>query len=655
MVIVRLTTSIVVLSLMTAAWPTAMAWAQEATPPAAAPASPPAVPQIGMGVTADKAVTSENVPTLSDEDAGAYLAAGYAATQSDFRTAAVYFDRALEADPGNATMQESALLAHVALGEVDAAIARAKEMAAQGASHMIGRILALADAAKVADYPGVIRLLDAAAASDKGSNPDPAPPVAPAPPPPVQGAAPQASQVPDATPPAAETTTEVDLIGDLVRAWALVGQGQMSEAIKGFDKIVTLPGAGPFGRYHKALALASVGDFEGADALFSGKPGSEMRLTRRGIIAHAQILTQLERRDDAAKLLAEAIKAEPDPVLAALQARIAEGEDVPFDVIASASDGIAEVYYNFAGAMVGGELPDASTLVYARIASWLAPSNQDAQLLAAGLLEQMQQYDLAVETYAALPADSPVHPVAELGRANALRRAGQKDEGIAAVRALTKANPTLIPAWMLLGDMLRQDEKFAEAVPVYDTVLGLAKDQLGGADWFTYYARGVALERSKQWDKAEADFRKAIELSPQQPQVLNYLGYSFVDRNINLDEALTLIKAAVAASPEDGYIQDSLGWAYFRLGHYQDAVAPMELAVARMAEDALVNDHLGDVYWAVGRHREARVQWQRALSLATNGDESTDNEVDPDRIRRKIEIGLDQVLKDEGAKPLHGN
>lgn len=659
---VRLTISLVALLLTTTAAlaqqaPAPLPPAKPTEAPAAAPA--PAVPQSGMGtgvVGADKAVSEAEAPRIADEDAGAYLAAAYAASQSDFRAAAAYFDRALAADAGNAQMQESALLALVALGRMDEAITRAEAMKAAGADHMIGDLLGMARAAKAGDYAAVIASLDEAAAraaaspGHKAPQPAPAPDAAAPVPPPLDGVmppppgAPEAADVPD---------QGIDLIGDLVRAWAQVGQGQMSEAIKGFDKVMAVQGAAPFGRYHKALALASVGDFEGADALFQGEPGTEMRLTRRGVQAHAQILSQLERRDDALKMLDEALKGEVDPVLDGLRARIAAGEAIPFDTIANPTDGIAEVYYNFASAMLGGELPDASTLVYSRMAAWLSPSNRDAQLLSAGLLEQMQQFDLAVEAYDAIPADATVRPVADLGRANALRRLGRRDEAINTVRALTESQPKLIPAWMALGDMLRQDDKFAEAVPVYDTVIKLAADQLGGADWFAYYARGVAHERSKQWDKAEADFRKALELSPDQPEVLNYLGYSFVDRNTNLDEALKLIQAAVTASPEDGYIQDSLGWAYFRMGRYADAVAPMELAVARMAEDPLVNDHLGDVYWAVGRQREARVQWQRALSMMPAEGQPDSGEVDPDRLRRKIEVGLDQVLADEGAKPLH--
>ena len=153
-----------------------------------------------------------------------------------------------------------------------------------------------------------------------------------------------------------------------------------------------------------------------------------------------------------------------------------------------------------------------------------------------------------------------------------------------------------------------------------------------------------------EWDRAEADFRTALELNPGQPQVLNYLGYSLVEKQIKLDEALEMIEQAVAASPDSGYIVDSLGWVLYRLGRYDEAVGHMERAVELMPVDPVVNDHLGDVYWAVGRAREAQFQWMRALSFVDP--EEVDGEADPDRMRRKLEVGLDVVLAEEGADPL---
>ena len=213
------------------------------------------------------------------------------------------------------------------------------------------------------------------------------------------------------------------------------------------------------------------------------------------------------------------------------------------------------------------------------------------------------------------------------------------------MQQLAKARPKVAVVWSTLGDILRRQERFSEAAAAYDRAIAdLPTEQPG--QWVVYYTRGICHEREKDWAAAEADFRKALELSPNQPQVLNYMGYSFLEMNTNLDEALSMIERAVAAKPEDGYIVDSLGWALYRMGRYEEAVARMEKAVELMPVDSIVNDHLGDVYWAVGRQREAEFQWKRALSFEPESEE------DATRIRRKLEVGLDAVLAEEGAEPL---
>jgi len=196
---------------------------------------------------------------------------------------------------------------------------------------------------------------------------------------------------------------------------------------------------------------------------------------------------------------------------------------------------------------------------------------------------------------------------------------------------------------------MRQQDRFEEAVTAYDKAIAIA-EEAGGSSWFLLYARAICHERTGNWEQAEADFRAALELNPGQPQVLNYLGYSLVEKRVKLEEALEMIEQAVAASPDSGYIIDSLGWALYRLGRYQEAVPHMERAVELMAVDPVVNDHLGDVYWAVGRYREAEFQWSRALSFMDQAE--TVEDVDPDRIRRKLDVGLDEVLAEEGADPL---
>lgn len=533
---------------------------------------------------------------------GPYLAARVASGHNDYSAAASYYTRALARDPSNPLLLESAILSQVGLGDIARAVPVAEVLRAGGRDSQVADLVLLVDLAKRGEFDAALARLDAG-------------------------------------------TTVGPLVEGLFRAWAELGRGQMSEAQTAFDAVVQVRGLELFGTYHKALALASAGDFEGADKILSGAAAGPLRLTRRGVIAHVEVLSQLERNAAAIELIDKAFGNEPDPTLEAMRRRLEAGEMLPFTVVTSATDGMAEVFHSLAGAL-SGEATDVFTLVYARLGEYLRPDHVDAILLVAALLESQDQYDLATESYNRIPRDDPAYPVAELGRAEALIAAGRMDAAIEALQQLAKSYPDQEVIWANLGDVLRRAERFEDAVRAYDAAIALFGEE-NSAQWPVYYARGICHERQKRYETSEADMRKALDLQPGQPQILNYLGYSFLEQGRNFDEALAMIESAVAARPEDGYIVDSLAWAYFRLGRYDEAVAPMERAVELMPVDAVVNDHLGDVYWAVGRKREAEFQWSRALSFAADS-----SEADADRIRRKLDVGLDAVLASEGAKPL---
>ncbi|MEO0916314.1 MAG: tetratricopeptide repeat protein, partial [Pseudomonadota bacterium] len=312
------------------------------------------------------------------------------------------------------------------------------------------------------------------------------------------------------------------------------------------------------------------------------------------------------------------------------------------------SDGIGDVYFSIANAL-RSEAQAGYTVLYARMAAAIRPDHIDALLLSAELLESLDRFELATEVYDLVPRDDPSFHAAEIGRAEALRRSNREGAAIEVLEQLAETHGHLPLVHVTLGDTLRGLERFADAIAPYNTALSLIEVP-EEQHWIVYFARAISFERTKQWEQAEADFRKALELRPDQPQVLNYLGYSFLEMQTNYDEALAMIERAVELRPDSGYIIDSLGWGLFRLGRYDEAVGHMESAVEKMPVDPIVNDHLGDVYWAVGRYREAEFQWHRALSFIT---EDTDlNDIDPERIRRKLEVGLYEVLEEEGADPL---
>jgi tetratricopeptide (TPR) repeat protein len=539
------------------------------------------------------------------EPAGAYLAARSAAVTGDYDTAARYYSQALAQDTSNPEILENASFALLALGDIKRSAVIASKLLADGHSSQVAQMALIAQSASDENYADVLaRILE-----DQGVGP---------------------------------------LVDGLLKSWAQVGIGEVTTALENFEKIGAEPGLQGFALYHKALALAMVGDFEGSDKVFAMPEAGSLRQTRRGAIAHIEVLSQLGRTEDALATLDSSFGPDIDPKLKSMRAALVAGETLQFSLVTSARDGMSEVFFTVASAL-RNEASEDYTLLYSRVASYLDPSHSDATLLSAGLLEQMERFELATATYEQVGRDDPAFHAAELGRAEALRRNGKLEVAIEVLEGLAKSHGDLPLVHSSLGDLLRQLERFEDAIAAYDTALTKFDSETSG-QWFIYYARGIAHERLDMWEKSEADFRKALELNPEQPQVLNYLGYSLVEKQEKLDEALGMIERAVAARPDSGYIVDSLGWVLFRLGRYEEAVAPMERATELMPIDPIVNDHLGDVYWSVGRFLEAEFQWKRALSFVDFGDAS--QEADPDRIRRKLEVGLDVVLEEEGAEPL---
>jgi Flp pilus assembly protein TadD len=227
---------------------------------------------------------------------------------------------------------------------------------------------------------------------------------------------------------------------------------------------------------------------------------------------------------------------------------------------------------------------------------------------------------MAIKVYERVPGDSPLHRNALIQMAANLDTLERPEEAKKHLRKLIAENPKDLEAIMALGNVLRSHKEFAECADNYTKAIDLVKNPTK-ANWTLFYFRGICYERSKEWPKAEADLKKALELYPDQPHVLNYLGYSWIDQGVNLDKGMEMIKLAVSKRPDDGYIVDSLGWAYYRLGNYEEAVKYLEKAIELKPEDPTINDHLGDAYWRVGRVLEANFQWAHARDLKPDQDE----------------------------------
>ncbi|WP_240722453.1 tetratricopeptide repeat protein [Poseidonocella sp. HB161398] len=545
-------------------------------------------------------------------NAGTYLAGRVAGMEADHARAAEYFTRALALDARNPGLMELALTAQVNLGDFDGAAAIMRRMQVLGLDANLMDIVELVDWMDSEDYAA---LREALGGGDfhLGDLLD-------------------------------------GFLDQLVTGWAELGAGDGEAAIATFDEAAAEPMLRGVVLYHKALALAVSGDYEGAEALLSGASEGPLPLLGRGLRLRAEVQSQLGHYDQALQLLDEAYDGAVAPQMSDIVARLQAGEPVPLS-IANARQGIAEAFYTMAQVLYG-QAGNSLSLVYAQVARELNPDHVDALLMVASIFDEQANYDLAGDLYDKVPRDHPAYLQAEFGRANALRYAGRKDAAIEVLNQLSKTYPDLMDVQVSLGDALSSDERWEAARAAYDRAVALIEEPIQ-ADWQLFYARGITLERLKLWPEAEADLRHALELSPDEPRVLNYLGYSLVERRESLDEALDMIRKASEQRPEDGYISDSLGWVYFRLGRYEEAVAPMESAAEIMAIDPVINDHLGDVYWAVGRKLEAQFMWRRALSFTDYG--SSNEEVDPARIRRKLEVGLDKVLAEEGAEPLGTN
>ncbi|MEN8919033.1 MAG: tetratricopeptide repeat protein [Octadecabacter sp.] len=541
-------------------------------------------------------------PIAADPNAGAYLAARQAGLIGDYPAASGYFRDALLSDANNLALMEQTITAFVGTGEIQSAASISRPFLEAGGESQIANIALMAQAARAHEWDAIFDLIEA------GHEVGP-------------------------------------LLDGISQAWAYVGKGDLDNALLRLDEIIDTPGLRGFGQQHKALALAMSGDLEGASAIYDLPANVGIVPTRASVVAHLQILCQLGEFERAAGISERAFGNDPEPEIAALRDAI-NAREIPDlgRVVSTPSEGVSYAFKGLSD-ILAGEANERYLLLYAQAARYIAPQDADAQIATARLLNALDQYDAAAQTFAQVATDDPAYHSAEIGRAEALRLAGRPEQAIEVLTQLTRSHPELPLSHASLGDIYRREEQFAQARASYTAALD-GYPETAPIRWWLLYSRGISNERLDDWNAAESDFRAALALNPDDPSVLNYLGYSMVDRGMteNYDEALAMIEKAVAARPDSGAIVDSLAWVYYKLGRYQDAVTPMERAAELAPNDPILSDHLGDVYWMVGRDVEAHFQWRRALSFEPE-------EAEAERIRRKLQVGLDAVYAEEGASP----
>ncbi|MGF1660789.1 MAG: tetratricopeptide repeat protein [Rubrimonas sp.] len=547
-----------------------------------------------LALWAAQAVAQEEAGGL----AGAYLAGRQASSANDAEAAARYLSRALESDPENLGLAELTLLNLIAAGRIGEAGPVAERLADGAPDNRLANL-----ALTVRD----LRDGDFAAARAR------------------------ATERPDAFQP---------LVAPLLGGWAAFGMGDLAGAEALFGSAGDRALFRLFGQVHIGLARLIDGDAEGALSAFDAAFEEATQAPTPMLLARGAALELAGRAAEARALYAErASGAGGDPLARAALARLDAGEPPPLPA-RDAATGAAEALHGLAG-VLANESGRRLALAYARLGAWLRPGADDAALLIAELLEAEGQLEAAARAYAAITPDSALSLRAQIGRANVLRRLEREEAAVEALRAVARRAPDSVEAQLALGDALRATEDWDDAAEAYGAAIALL-DDAGAPNWAAFYQRGIAHERGGRWPLAETDFRRALELQPDQPLVLNYLGYSWVDMGENLDEAKAMIERAVELRPEDGYITDSLGWALYRIGDFEGAVEWLEKAVALAPVDPTINDHLGDAYWMVGRRLEAQFQWKRARSFDPEPKDLA-------RIKRKLAVGLDVVLEEEAA------
>jgi tetratricopeptide (TPR) repeat protein len=520
---------------------------------------------------------------------GSYLAARHAGQQRDAAAAAAFYRSALKSDPKNGELLDRAFLSLLVDGNIDEAVKYAERVTQADKNDRVSRLVIGVQALKRKQY--------AAARRDLAQS--------------VGGPI-------------------TDLTATLLTSWSMSGGGDTRGAVAAIDRLAGPDWYAIFKDLHAGMIYDLAGNQQEAGKRFERAyklDSSALRVVE----AYGSWLSRNASAKEALVVFEAFDKVLPrHPLVVEAMAKLKAGEKLP-TLVSTAPAGAAEALYGL-GASLGRRGGEDLGLVYLQLSLYLAPSHPLALLSLADLYESLKKPALAINIYERIPANSPLHRNAAIQMAANLDALDRADEAEKHLDAVIKERPDDLEAIMALGNILRGHKKFAECSDVYSKGVATIANR-EKANWVIFYFRGICYERSKQWSKAEADLKKALALFPDQPHVLNYLGYSWIDQGINLDDGMAMIKSAVQQRPDDGYIVDSLGWAYYKLGNYEESVKNLERAIELKPEDPTINDHLGDAYWRIGRLLEAKFQWAHARDLKPDPDELP-------KIEEKLKAGL---------------
>ncbi|MDP6346051.1 MAG: tetratricopeptide repeat protein [Alphaproteobacteria bacterium] len=416
-------------------------------------------------------------------------------------------------------------------------------------------------------------------------------------------------------------TSRVDfmnLLQPILLAWVETGAGNREAAMTAFERLRKPAAFESFRAHHTALVESLLDRPEQAEVAFKETLSRASRPAARVILNYGNFLIGQGREEDARVLFDEFLRTSPEhPVILQAKQRLRDGE-VPAPNLRSVADGAAEAFLSTAGVLARRRNVEA-VRIYLNLALMLRPDLPAAYMLLAEVLESQRRFEDAIAAYAKIPETSAYHWDARIRTAANMNSLERIDDTVRLLRGMAEERQDDTNALITAANILRSHERYEEAASEYQRALARI-ETLQARHWGVLYGRGISLDRSKRWPEAEADFLKALDLVPDQPMVLNYLGYSWIEQGVKLNRAREMIEKAVAKRPNDGYIVDSLGWVFYRLGRYDQAVKHLERAVELRPEDPIINDHLGDAYWRAGRRLEARFQWNHAIALGAEAD-----------------------------------
>ncbi len=520
---------------------------------------------------------------------GAYLASRAAAYQGDMTARADFLSQALERLPGDVTLIGQTYKAMVSVGRIDEAAALARRLAEMNVA---------------TELSPVTLLVDALAADDADAMDD------------------ALSRLGSEGP--------LGTFAVIARAWSAGQGGDHARALEILD--AAAPGTEPLLAYHAALLGDVAGETEGAETAFSEAMEAGETVTWEATRAYGGFLERLGRGEDAALLYRRFMDINPEsPWFEDAVARaLADGTPPDRPGMSQAiADALAEI-----ARQLLGERRGVAALALLNHAAWLQPADDRIHFMTGDVLSRLRRDAASAAAYGRVAPDSPLAWNARLRRVRSLNDAGLSEDAIALGRSLARERPESADPFMTIGDVMRSHRRWDEAVEAYDEALRLLGEGSHRRPDLLFDL-GAVLEVTGQWERAEQAFLESLESRPDDPWLLNYLGYSWADRNEHLDEALDLIERALERTPDDGMVIDSLGWVLYRLGRYDEAVVELERAVSLEPAEPVIIDHLGDAYWKTGRHYEARFQWRHVLTLAPDDEDLVD------AVRHKLEAGLD--------------